>query len=119
MSNTLTRKNDPYLLCEKRCRDLCIYLNAVTRNMPKYEKYVLSAKIRDCGYTLVELAICARFKFYKKTDLTKLNIQKEMLKQYLQLAYDCGHTNLTRYRRSLVLLDDVGKQLSCLLSIGE
>jgi len=113
MGNT----SDPHLLCQKRCRDLCIYLNAVTRNMPKYEKYVLSAKIRDCGYTMLELAVCAQIKFYKKTDLTKLNVQKQLLKQYLQLSYDCGHINLTRYRRSLRLLDDVGKQLSCLLSL--
>lgn len=85
--------------------------------MPKYEKYVLSAKIRDCGYTMLELAVCAQIKFYKKTDLTKLNVQKQLLKQYLQLSFDCGHINLTRYRRSLRLLDDVGKQLSCLFSL--
>jgi len=119
MSNSLTRKTDQYLLCEKRCRDLCIYLNAVTRNMPRYEKYVLSARIRDCGYKMIEFAVGAHMKFYKKTDLTKLNIQTQVLKQYLQISFDCGHINRTRYRRSLILLNDVGKQLSCLLSTGE
>ena len=54
--NHLTRKDDQYLLCEKQCRELCKYLNVVTLNMPRYEKHILSAKMRDCGYTMLELA---------------------------------------------------------------
>ena len=48
-----------YWLIERRCKDLCLYLDVLTRNMPRYEKYVLSAKMREIGYLCLELAIAA------------------------------------------------------------
>jgi hypothetical protein len=87
--------------------------------MPKYEKYVLSSKIREIGYTLLELAVSSHLKFNKKTDLTKLNINKELLKDYMQVALDNGYIDLAKYRHSMKLLNDVGKQLVVLLSIEQ
>jgi hypothetical protein len=64
-----------YWLIERRCKDLCLYLDVLTRNMPRYEKYVLSAKMREIGYLCLELAIAANKKQHKKTDLTRFNVQ--------------------------------------------
>jgi hypothetical protein len=44
--------------------------------MPRYEKYVLSAKMREIGYLCLELAIAANKKQHKKTDLTRFNVQQ-------------------------------------------
>lgn len=116
--NPLTRKDDQYLLCEKQCRELCKYLNVVTLNMPRYEKNILSAKMRDCGYTMLELAVSARLKVHKKTDLTKFMVQKELLKNLIQLSYDCGHIDLKKFRTASNILTGVGKRLSPFLSAG-
>lgn len=43
-------RQERYWLIERRCKDLCLYLDVLTRNMPRYEKYVLSAKMREIGY---------------------------------------------------------------------
>jgi len=116
---TLSRKDDPYLLCEKQCRELCKYLNVITLNMPRYEKHILSAKMRDCGYSMLELAVCVRLKVHKKTDFTKFSVQKELLKNLLQLSYDCGHIDLKKFRTANNILTGVGKRLSPFLSASE
>jgi hypothetical protein len=61
-------REERYWLIERRCKDLCLYLDVLTRNMPRYEKYVLSAKMREIGYLCLELAIAANKKQHKKTD---------------------------------------------------
>ena len=66
-------REERYWLIERRCKDLCLYLDVLTRNMPRYEKYVLSAKMREVGYLCLELAIAANKKQHKKTDLTRFN----------------------------------------------
>jgi hypothetical protein len=50
----LDRRQERYWLIERRCKDLCLYLDVLTRNMPRYEKYVLSAKMREIGYLCLE-----------------------------------------------------------------
>ena len=45
----LDARQERYWLIERRCKDLCLYLDVLTRNMPRYEKYVLSAKMREIG----------------------------------------------------------------------
>lgn len=67
----------------------------------------------------MELAVSSHLKFNKKTDLTKLNINKELLKDYLQVALDTGYIDLAKYRHSMKLLNDVGKQLVVLLAIEQ
>ena len=53
----LDARQERYWLIERRCKDLCLYLDALTRNMPRYEKYILSAKIREIGYLCLETAM--------------------------------------------------------------
>lgn len=36
----LDARQERYWLIERRCKDLCLYLDALTRNMPRYEKYI-------------------------------------------------------------------------------
>ena len=56
-SPPISKRDERYYLIERRCKDLCLYLDVLTRNMPRYEKYILSAKMREIGYLCLELAI--------------------------------------------------------------
>jgi hypothetical protein len=105
-----TRPNR-YWLIERKCKDLCLYLDVITRQMPRYEKYILCAKIRDIGYTLLELAIAANKKQHKKTDLTRFNIQHELLRQLINLSFEAKHIDSKRHRIASEKLDEVGKLL--------
>jgi hypothetical protein len=94
----LSDREQRYWLIERRCKDLCLYLDVLTRNMPRYEKYILSAKMREIGYLCLELAIAANKKQHKKTDLTRFNVQHEFLKQLLNLAVEAKHIDPRRHR---------------------
>ena len=107
----LDRRRERYWLIERRCKDLCLYLDVLTRNMPRYEKYVLSAKMREIGYLCLELAIAANKKQHKKTDLTRFNVQHEFLRQLLNLAVEAQHIEPRRHRIAYEKLDEVGKLL--------
>jgi hypothetical protein len=100
-----------YWLIERKCKDLCLYLDVLTRNMPRYEKYVLCAKIREIGYMCLELAIAANKKQHKKTDLTRFNVQHELLRQLLNLAVEAGHIDIRRHRIASEKVDEVGRLL--------
>jgi len=110
-SPTELKRSERYFLIERKCKDLCLYLDVLTRNMPRYEKYVLSAKMREIGYLCLELAIAANKKQHKKTDLTRFNIQHELLRQLLNLALESKFIELRRYRVACDKLDEVGKLL--------
>lgn len=86
-------------------------MDVLTRNMPRYEKYILSAKMRDIGYLCLELAIAANKKQHKKTDLTRFNVQHELLRQLLNLAVEAGHIDPRRHRIASEKVDEVGKLL--------
>ena len=104
-------RNERYWLIERRCKDLCLYLDVLTRNMPRYEKYILSAKMREIGYLCLELAIAANKKQHKKTDLTRFNVQHELLRQLVNLAVEAGHIDSHKHRVASQKIDEVGKLL--------
>lgn len=108
---TANEREKRYWLIERRCKDLCLYLDVLTRNMPRYEKYVLCARMRDIGYLCLELAIAANKKQHKKTDLTRFNVQHELLRQLLNLAVEAGHIDPRRHRIASEKVDEVGRLL--------
>ena len=107
----LSDREQRYWLIERRCKDLCLYLDVLTRNMPRYEKYILSAKLREIGYLCLELAIAANKKVHKKTDLTRFNVQHELLRQLLNLAVEAHHIDQRRHRIACEKVDEVGRLL--------
>ena len=110
-SPPISKRDERYYLIERRCKDLCLYLDVLTRNMPRYEKYILSAKMREIGYLCIELAIAANKKQHKKTDLTRFNVQHELLRQLLNLAVEAKHICTHRHRVASEKTDEVGKLL--------
>jgi hypothetical protein len=67
--------------------------------------------MREIGYILLELAITTSKKQNKKTDLTRFNVQHELLRQLLNLSYEAKHLDSKRYQIASQKLDEVGKLL--------
>ena len=111
MKEDVKTRNARYWLIERKCKDLCLYLDILTLNMPRYEKYVLSAKIREIGYLCLELAIAANKKVHKKTDLTKFNVQHELLRQLINFAFEAKHIDQQKHRVAQEKVDEVGRML--------
>ena len=106
-----TEREKRYWLIERRCKDLCLYLDVLTRNTPRYEKYILCAKMREIGYLCLELAIAANKKQHKKTDLTRFNVQHELLRQLLNLAVEAGLIDPRRHRIASEKVDEQQRRI--------
>ena len=66
----------PYLLLEKKMRDLLAYINIMTKQFPKHEKYLMANKLREYGYEIFELIIICGKKLHKKTESLVYLIQR-------------------------------------------
>ena len=55
---------------------------------PKHEKYLLANKIREMGYEIFEAAITINKRFHKKTTISELNVKHEVLRQFVNLAFE-------------------------------
>lgn len=104
-------KKGSYLLLEKKMRDLLVYMNIMTKQFPKHEKYLMANKLREYGYTIFELIIICNKKVYKKTDLTLLNIKHELLRQFINLAFELKYIDHKKHRYSSLLVDEIGKMV--------
>lgn len=78
---------------------------------PKYEKYLLANKIRETGYEIFEAAVTVNKRFHKKTTMTEMNVKHELLRQYVNLAFELKYIDLQKHRTSQSKIDEVGKMI--------
>jgi len=100
-----------YLLITKKIREMIVYNNIMAKQFPKHEKYLLSNKIRELGYNILELSIIINKKFHKKTTLTDLNIKHELLRQLVNLSFELKYIDLQKHRVSQSHIDEVGRMI--------
>lgn len=90
---------------------MLVYNNIMLAQMPKHEKYLMANKIRETGYAIFENAIIINKKFHKRTTLTELNIKHELLRQYVNLAFELKYIDLQKHRTAQLKIDEVGKMI--------
>ena len=78
---------------------------------PKHEKYLLANKIRETGYDIFEAAITVNKRFHKKTTMTDMNVKHELLRQYVNLAFELKYIDMQKHKTSQVKIDEVGKMI--------
>lgn len=100
-----------YLLIVKKIKDMIVYNNVMLKQFPKHEKYLLANKIRETGYEIFEAAVTINKKFHKKTTFTDLNVKHELLRQFINLAYELKYIDAQKHRVSQTHVDEVGKMI--------
>lgn len=100
-----------YLLIVKKIRELITYNNIMLKRFPKHEKYLLANKIRELGYDIFEAAITINKKFHKKTTFSELNIKHELIRQFVNLAFELQYIDTQKHRVSQTKIDEVGKMI--------
>jgi hypothetical protein len=100
-----------YLLIVKKIRDMIVYNNIMLKQFPKHEKYLLANKIRELGYEIFQAAVTINKKFHKKTTFSNLNVKHEMLRQFINLAYELKYIDAQKHRVSQTKIDEVGKMV--------
>lgn len=115
---------DPEAAIMHKCRELILLLNIHLNHFPKHEKYGLCQVIRNCVYGVLGLIVECQKKYHNKTSLTKLDVQHEQLRTFVNLAFEMGyfayHSNkrirseaetLRRYTAVSVLINELGAMI--------
>jgi len=97
-----------YWLIVKKIREMIVYNNIMLKQFPKEEKFLLANKIRELGYKILEGAITVNKRFYKRTTLSEMNVNHELLRQMINLSYELKYIDMKKHRVSQVKVDEVG-----------
>ncbi len=91
--------------------DMIEYAEPVLNQYPKYERYGRVLDIKRCMDTMMERAIEANKKYYKKTTLQELDVAIEKLRNYIRLSYRLKFINYKKYQYWSGLTNEIGKML--------
>jgi len=103
--------NNEYLLIVKKIRELIKYNSVMLLHFPKYEKFLLAERIRELAYSLYEGAIIVNKRFHKKTTMTDMNVNHELLRQLVNLAYELKYIDSQKHRVCQAHISEVGKMI--------
>ena len=78
---------------------------------PKSEKFALVIDIKRCMHLILERAIEAQKKYYKKTTLQELDVEITKLKAFLRLSQELGFLPFRKYEIWSKMVVEIGKML--------
>ena len=78
------------------------------RQFPKYEKFLLSADIRNEMSELKRYAIRAGKRYFKKTTLQDLDIEVEIMRSYVRESNMLGYIDDHRLGVWMMKIDEIG-----------
>jgi four helix bundle protein len=91
--------------------DMMEYGYAALAQYPKSEKFALVTDIKRSMDTMLERAIEAQKKYYKKTTLQELDVEIMKLKAYLRLSQNLGFLPMKKYEIWSGKVVEIGKML--------
>jgi len=91
--------------------DTLIYLHIALRQFPKSEKFALASEIKRIAINGLRLIIRANKSKSKLTKLYDLDVELELLKNYVRMAKDMGFLPFKKYERLSLMLVEIGKML--------
>jgi len=100
-----------YLLIQKKVKDLIKYILIMSKQFPRYEKYLLADTIRKLSIELLEIVITINKKYYKKTTFSELDIKHAKLRELINVAYELRYIDIKKYKTSQIIVDEVGKMI--------
>jgi hypothetical protein len=94
-----------------KMEELGAYTHQVLFQFPKYEKFVLCARIRSVVDEIIRLIVRAGKKYYKKTTLQDLDIEVEFFRSLIRKAHKLKYINTHRYGVWIGHVNEVGRML--------
>lgn len=115
---------DPEASILLKAKELMKLLNINLNHFPKHEKYGLCLEIRRSMYGVYGLIVECQKRYHNKTSLTKLDVQHEQLRAFVNLAFEMGYFDyehhkrgravdeaLRRYTAVSILVNELGKMI--------
>ncbi len=91
--------------------DMIKYGYQALAQFPKSEKFALVADMKHCMHIILERAIEAQKKYYKKTTLQDMDVEIMKLKAFLRLSQELGFLPFRKYEVWSRMVVEIGKML--------
>jgi four helix bundle protein len=91
--------------------DMMEYAYGALAQYPKSEKFALATDIKRSMDKMLERAIEAQKKYYKKTTLQELDVEIMKMKAYLRLSQNLGFLPMKKYEVWSGKVVEIGKML--------
>ena len=92
--------NNPHAASQHKCRELILLLQVNLNHFPRHEKYGLCQEIRQCVYGVLAGIVECQKRYHNKTSLTKLDVQHEQLRVFVNLAFELGYFSFEHHKRA-------------------
>jgi len=100
------------LVIYEKTLEMIEYGTIALRQFPKYEKFVLAARIRQQMYDVLCLIVECNKRQFRKTALTDLDIAHETLRHLVDLSYRrLKYIDFKKYSLWMEKINEVGKLL--------
>ena len=99
------------LLIVKKITDMMEYAYLALAQFPRSEKQAIVADIKRCMDRLLERAIEANKKYYKKNTLQDMDVELAKLKKYIRLAYRLKFLPYKKYKNWTAKTKEIGRML--------
>lgn len=93
-------KANPAAAIMYKCRELILLLNVNLNHFPRHEKYGLCQEIRQSVYGVFGGLVECQKRYHNKTSLTKLDVQHEQLRAFINLAFEMGYFSFEHHKRA-------------------
>ena len=120
----MTMKPNPEAAILHKCRELIMQLNINLNHFPKHEKHGLCLQIRNTVYDVLAGIVECQKRYHNKTSLTRLDVQHEQLRTFINLSFEMGYFNyhhnkstrcnsdaLRRYTAVSILVNELGAMI--------
>ena len=107
--------NKDGLIISTKLEGLEQYSRVALRQFPKSEKYLLSAEIRQELLSIRRETVRAAKKFHKKTTLQDLDIDIEVLRGYIRIAYNLKYIDEHKLMTWMSYVDEIGRMVGAWL----
>lgn len=99
------------LLIVKKITDMMEYAYLALAQFPRSEKNGIVIDIKHCIDRLLERAIEANKKYYKKTTLQDMDVELAKLKKYIRLSYRLKFLPFKKYKNWTEKTKEIGRML--------
>jgi hypothetical protein len=99
------------LLIRQRCEEMIQYAYVTIRHFPKFERHVLGAEIRETVWKLLRMIIICNKRYHKKTTLTDLDAELDVLRSQVRTAFGLQYIDLKKYEHWARMNDELGRMI--------
>jgi len=103
--------DDEELLIVKKITDMMEYAYLALAQFPRSEKNGIVIDMKRCIDRLLERAIEANKKYFKKNTLQEMDVELAKLKKYIRLAYRLKFLPFKKYKNWTEMTKEIGRML--------